>query len=121
MREEAAVGKGQLTKGPKYQVWGLGTYLGCSQLGRYSQSQCWKPGDSMEAELEQQFPAWVWIRIIEPAHKTHLEPTLKVCDSARLERDPGICILTFSMGFRDESSLKKHQYSNPEGEKQQGD
>ena len=46
MREEAAIGKGQLTKGPKYQIWGLGTYpeggsggpLGCSQLGKYSQT-----------------------------------------------------------------------------------
>ena len=55
--------------------------------------------------MEQQFPAWVWIRIIQAAHKTHLKPTLRVCDSARLER--GICILTFSKGFRYESSLEE--------------
>lgn len=76
-----------------------GGLLDCSQLGRYCQTQCLKSGESMEAELEQQFPAWVWIRIIQAAHKTHLEPTLKLCDSARLERGPGICILTFSKGF----------------------
>ena len=37
----------------------------------------------MKAELEQQFPAWVWIGIIQAAHKTHLELTFKVCDSGQ--------------------------------------